>query len=190
MRLLAPAGAGGAAFLLSGNFDAIKSYNNSDSYALSVALLGDQIAGRGTLPTRWPTANPPLGRAAALELQSLLLAMGYQVGTPDGQVGRTVPVFDGQRVGQAVSPDEGNIRGSDRIGIMGFSAGGHLASTAGTHFENVVIPNEKKTSVRPDFMILIYPVISFQMSFAHVGSRDQLIGKQPQPSARKKDHAS
>ena len=67
----------------------------------------------------------------------------------------------------------------NRIGIMGFSAGGHLASTAGTHFKNVVIPNEKNTSVRPDFLILIYPVISFQDNITHLGSRDQLIGKQP-----------
>jgi len=67
----------------------------------------------------------------------------------------------------------------DRIGIMGFSAGGHLASTAGTHFKSVVIPNDKNTSVRPDFMILIYPVISFKDSITHMGSRDQLIGRQP-----------
>jgi membrane-bound lytic murein transglycosylase B len=106
MRLLAPAGAGGAAFLLSGNFDAIKSYNNSDSYALSVALLGDQIAGRGTMPTRWPTTNPPLGRTDALELQSLLLAMGYQVGTPDGQVGpRTRAALQAYQKSQNVLAD-------------------------------------------------------------------------------------
>lgn len=87
MRLLAPAGAGGAVFLLGSNFEAIKSYNASDSYALSVALLGDQVAGRGVLPTRWPTDNPPLGRALATEMQTLLLGMGYQIGTPDGQIG-------------------------------------------------------------------------------------------------------
>jgi membrane-bound lytic murein transglycosylase B len=87
MRLLAPAGASGAVFLVGGNFDAIKSYNASDSYALSVALLGDQIAGRGALPSRWPTDNPPIGRALATEMQTLLLGMGYQVGTPDGQIG-------------------------------------------------------------------------------------------------------
>ena len=87
MRLMVPAGAGGAIFLVSGNFDAIKSYNNSDAYALSVALLGDQIAGRGALPTRWPTDNPPIGRAQATELQTLLAGLGYQVGTPDGQIG-------------------------------------------------------------------------------------------------------
>ena len=66
-----------------------------------------------------------------------------------------------------------------KIGIMGFSAGGHLASTAGTHFDSAFIDNPKHISLRPDFMILIYPVISFQDSVTHVGSRDQLIGKKP-----------
>ena len=73
---------------------------------------------------------------------------------------------------------EWNINPS-KIGIMGFSAGGHLASTAGTHFNRAVIANEKNTSLRPDFMILIYPVISFNDSITHHGSRDQLIGKTP-----------
>ncbi len=66
-----------------------------------------------------------------------------------------------------------------RIGIMGFSAGGHLASTAGTHFDRSVIDNPDNISLRPDFMILIYPVISFQDSVGHMGSREQLIGKKP-----------
>jgi acetyl esterase/lipase len=73
---------------------------------------------------------------------------------------------------------EWNINPS-RIGIMGFSAGGHLASTAGTHFKKSFIPNEDKINLRPDFMILIYPVISFQDSIGHLGSRDQLIGQHP-----------
>ena len=64
-----------------------------------------------------------------------------------------------------------------RIGIMGFSAGGHLASTAATHFNHNYISNEKNINLRPDFAILIYPVISFQNDIAHTGSRDQLIGK-------------
>jgi acetyl esterase/lipase len=65
------------------------------------------------------------------------------------------------------------------IGIMGFSAGGHLASTAGTHFEKAVIDNPNNTSLRPDFMLLIYPVISFTDSLAHMGSRENLIGENP-----------
>ncbi|MBI1770623.1 MAG: alpha/beta hydrolase [Bacteroidetes bacterium] len=67
----------------------------------------------------------------------------------------------------------------NKVGIMGFSAGGHLASTAGTHFKTSVIPNEEKISLRPDFMVLIYPVISFQDSIGHIGSRDALIGQKP-----------
>src|SRR5215217_934459 len=49
----------------------------------------------------------------------------------------------------------------NRIGIMGFSAGGHLASTAGTHFNTPLIENKNNVSLRADFMILIYPVITF-----------------------------
>ena len=70
-----------------------------------------------------------------------------------------------------------------RIGILGFSAGGHLASTAGTHFTRVVIPDAGGISVRPDFMVLLYPVISFDDSTGHRGSRDNLIGKNPSASA-------
>ncbi len=65
-----------------------------------------------------------------------------------------------------------------KIGIIGFSAGGHLASTEGTHFDKLVIDNKENISVRPDFMILLYPVISFG-PMTHVGSRESLIGKTP-----------
>ena len=66
-----------------------------------------------------------------------------------------------------------------RIGIMGFSAGGHLAATAGTHFQKDYIPNPDKISLRPDFLLLIYPVISFRPPIAHMGSRENLIGPEP-----------
>src|SRR5690606_16884766 len=64
----------------------------------------------------------------------------------------------------------------DRIGIMGFSAGGHLASTAAVRFSNPVIESEG-VSLRPDFVVLGYPVVSFRDSIGHVGSRDNLLGK-------------
>lgn len=68
----------------------------------------------------------------------------------------------------------------DKIGIMGFSAGGHLASTAATHFNLIADPTIKDTtSVRPDFAILIYPVISFNDSITHKGSKLNLIGNNP-----------
>ncbi|MCF2503970.1 alpha/beta hydrolase [Dyadobacter sp. CY107] len=68
-----------------------------------------------------------------------------------------------------------------KIGIMGFSAGGHLASTAGTHFETRYIDEAGSTSLRPDFMILVNPVVSFNDSTGHIGSRDNLLGKNASP---------
>jgi acetyl esterase/lipase len=72
----------------------------------------------------------------------------------------------------------------DRIGIWGFSAGGHLASTAGTHFDggdsNAADPIDR-LSCRPDFMILAYPVISFVTEYAHKGSYRNLLGNDPDP---------
>ena len=67
----------------------------------------------------------------------------------------------------------------NKIGIMGFSAGGHLASSAGTHFTQAVRKELSGVNIRPDFMLLIYPVISFNDSIGHIGSRDNLIGKNP-----------
>jgi acetyl esterase/lipase len=71
----------------------------------------------------------------------------------------------------------------DRIGIMGFSAGGHLASTAGTHFDagnaSAADPIDRQSS-RPDFLVLCYPVITFGQ-FAHRGSERMLLGENPTP---------
>lgn len=68
----------------------------------------------------------------------------------------------------------------NQIGIMGFSAGGHLASTAATHFQFMAdVENKDTTSTRPDFAILIYPVISFDSTITHKGSRNNLIGLAP-----------
>lgn len=68
----------------------------------------------------------------------------------------------------------------DKIGIMGFSAGGHLAATASTLFEQQVGEiTDESVSVRPDFSLLIYPVISFDDAITHAGSKERLIGKNP-----------
>src|SRR5262249_17384136 len=69
---------------------------------------------------------------------------------------------------------------AQRIGIMGFSAGGHLASTAGTHFDMGKADADdpiERASCRPDFLILCYPVITFDPPHAHMGSRNNLVGK-------------
>ena len=75
---------------------------------------------------------------------------------------------------------------SDRIGIMGFSAGGHLAATAGTHFDAgkaaaTDVDAIDRASCRPDFLILAYPVISFDPAIAHSGSVRNLLGDNPDP---------
>ncbi|HEU4902634.1 MAG TPA: alpha/beta hydrolase [Flavisolibacter sp.] len=66
-----------------------------------------------------------------------------------------------------------------KIGIMGFSAGGHLAATAATHFNKACISNKDAISLRPDFAVLIYPVISFTEDLAHKASREFLLGTKP-----------
>jgi acetyl esterase/lipase len=66
-----------------------------------------------------------------------------------------------------------------KVGVMGFSAGGHLASTVGTHFDKVLVDNPGGLSVRPDFMVLIYPVITMADAKTHWGSREALLGMQP-----------
>jgi len=92
-----------------------------------------------------------------------------------------VPLEDAQRAIRLVRSQakQYGVAG-DRIGIMGFSAGGHLASTAGTHFDygdkrakNAI----DRVSSRPDFMILSYPVITFEDAYAHMGSRNYLLGQ-------------
>ncbi len=65
-----------------------------------------------------------------------------------------------------------------KVGVMGFSAGGHLSSTLSTHYRNALI-NSGKISMRPDFTVLIYPVISFSDSIGHIGSRKNLLGEHP-----------
>ena len=69
---------------------------------------------------------------------------------------------------------EWNIK---KLGIMGSSAGGHLASTAATHFD---------AETRPDFQILFYPVITMDPSYTHMGSHDNLLGKNPAKELEKK----
>lgn len=93
------------------------------------------------------------------------------------------PLMDAQRAMRLVRPkaEEWNLDPA-KIGIMGFSAGGHLASTLGTHFDygnkdatDVV----ERESCRPDFMVLVYPVIIFTQPSCNVGSREALLGKNP-----------
>ncbi len=105
----------------------------------------------------------------------------YRLPNDSNNIDKSIaPLQDAQRAIQLVRQHaaEWHVNPA-QIGIMGFSAGGHLASSAGTHFTKALIDNPGNTSLRPDFMVLLYPVISFTDSLAHGGSRDALIGKMP-----------
>ncbi|TDX09746.1 alpha/beta hydrolase [Flavobacterium sp. S87F.05.LMB.W.Kidney.N] len=67
----------------------------------------------------------------------------------------------------------------NKIGILGFSAGGHLASTLSTHYDDKVYESTYKVSARPDFSILMYPVISMENQITHKGSQTNLLGSNP-----------
>lgn len=86
-RIFLPSGSQGPAFLMLPNFDVIKRYNNSNNYALAVGHLADRILGVGGFSRSFPANETGLNKAMRTELQSLLNARGYNVGTPDGAIG-------------------------------------------------------------------------------------------------------
>jgi membrane-bound lytic murein transglycosylase B len=110
-RLYMPAGASGPAFLLLPNFDVIKRYNNSDSYALAVGHLADRIIGGGSFATPWPAGDYALSKAQRSELQSLLSRAGYDVGTPDGVVGPKTRAAVMAFQARAGLPADGHVSG-------------------------------------------------------------------------------
>lgn len=70
----------------------------------------------------------------------------------------------------------------ERIGVVGFSAGGHLASTLATHFDQSYVDNPDHAVLRPDFLVLVYPVISMDPKITHLDSRKSLLGNDPPES--------
>ncbi len=132
--------------------------------ALSMDKEGDQIA-------RWLNS---IGVTA--------FVLKYRLGP---RYHHPIELNDAQRAIRTVRAKAAEYRVMpDRIGIMGFSAGGHLASTASTHFTaesaSAADPIDRMSS-RPDFAILCYPVISFTTPYTHRGSLRNLLGDQPDP---------
>ncbi|MBD0369058.1 MAG: alpha/beta hydrolase [Flavisolibacter sp.] len=127
----------------------------------------------GTDVAKWLNAN---GIAAAV--------LKYRLpNSKSNVVPHLSPLMDAKRAIRLVRAhaDQWNIK-RDKVGVMGFSAGGHLASTLGTHFDggdSKATDSVERFSSRPDFMILMYPVISMSKNIMHVGSRNNLIGDQP-----------
>jgi membrane-bound lytic murein transglycosylase B len=86
--LFLPTGVNGPAFVVTDNFEVIRQYNTSDSYALAVGHLGDRIFGGAPIRRAWPTGERQLSGAEITELQRLLQARGHQVGRIDGRIGQ------------------------------------------------------------------------------------------------------
>jgi acetyl esterase/lipase len=132
----------------------------------------------------WGIAVEHEGAQIAKWLNSLgITAFVLKYRLPDNTImeNKTIaPTQDGQRAIRLVR-SHAKEWGIDphKIGIMGFSAGGHLASTLSTHFNEKVYEPEDLTSARPDFSLLIYPVISMDSSITHWGSRINLLGDRP-----------
>jgi acetyl esterase/lipase len=100
--------------------------------------------------------------------------------------GHPAPLQDAQRAIRTVRSRaaEWGVK-PDRIGILGFSAGGHLASTAATHFDDKVYDAGDaidSASARPDFAVLVYPVVSMAEPYTHRGSVQSLLGRNPDPA--------
>jgi acetyl esterase/lipase len=105
------------------------------------------------------------------------IVLKYRIPNDANQIDKSIaPLQDAQQaiLLARINADTWGID-KNKIGIMGFSAGGHLASSLATHYNDVKIDNPTKVSLRPDFQILIYPVISFGPE-GHEGSRINLIG--------------
>jgi len=123
------------------------------------------------------------GQAVAEEFNKIgvtAFVVKYRLPSDQIMVDKTIgPLQDAERAVQMVRERaaEWGVN-PHKVGVIGFSAGGHLASTIDTHFDKVVIDNKNNISVRPDFAMLIYPVISFG-PFAHAYSRENLVGKNP-----------
>lgn len=134
----------------------------------------EAIDKEGHEPARWFQEHGVVG-----------IVLKYRL--PQGTDGDAAPLEDVSRAIRLVRQraSEWSIDAT-RIGVMGFSAGGHLASTGATHFDDgdstAKDPIERVSS-RPNFQILIYPVISMDDAIAHQGSRERLLGKSPSAKA-------
>ena len=115
------------------------------------------------------------------EMGVTAFVLKYRLPNDQSQPDKSIaPLLDAQQALRLVRQQAAKYSlNPERIGMMGFSAGGHLAATAGTHFARPVGSNPGSASVRPAFLVLLYPVISFSDSLRNAGSCDNLLGKNP-----------
>ena len=147
----------------------------SDKQSNSSAIIICPGGGYGGLLTK--REGTDVARAFA-KLGIAAIVLKYRL--PDDRIMKDKSIGPLQDALQALktvqqNADKWNID-PKRIGIMGFSAGGHLASSAGTHYDAPIIENPENINLRPDFMVLVNPVISFTDEIGHKGSRNNLLG--------------
>jgi acetyl esterase/lipase len=178
-RLLWPNGAPGALGDADADKPSITVYLAPEEKASGAAVVVCPGGGYGVL------AMDHEGRQIAEWLNARGIAafvLRYRLGP---RYHHPIELGDAQRAIRTVRARAAEFRVSpDRIGIWGFSAGGHLASTAGTHFDSGSQDSTDpvdRVSCRPDFMILCYPVVSFTTDYVHKGSRRNLLGDAPDP---------
>lgn len=177
VEVLWPAGAPGAKGTADGDIPKLTVYLPDKDKATGASVVICPGGGYGHL------AIDHEGHQIAQWLNSFGVAgfiLQYRHRNSGAGYGHPAPLQDAQRAVRTVRSraDEWSVK-PDCIGILGFSAGGHLASTGVTHFDDKVYePRDDidKASARPDFGVLVYPVISFVEPFTHVGSRQNLLG--------------
>jgi len=183
VELLWPAGAPGAKGQAEGDKPTLTLYLPPKEKATGAAIVICPGGGYGALATDHE------GLQIGQWLNSFGVAgfmVKYRHSRSGAGYGHPAPIQDAQRAIRIVRSraQEWGVDPS-RIGILGFSAGGHLASSAATHFhESFYEPKDKvdQVSCRPDFAVLVYPVISFTEPFTHTGSRKNLLGANPDPA--------
>lgn len=177
--LLWPGGAPGAVGEEDADRPSIRIYAAPETAATGTAIVVCPGGGYGGL------AMDHEGQQVARWLNSIgvtAAVLKYRLGP---RYRHPAPLQDVQRAVRYMRAHSSDLQlAATRIGVMGFSAGGHLASTVSTHFD-AGDPNAEdaieRASCRPDFSVLCYPVISFEAPYTHKGSVRNLLGEAPDP---------
>lgn len=136
--------------------------------------------GGGYVGLTWKTEGPSMGQFFQ-DHGMAAFVVKYRLPSDKTMIDKSVGPIEDAEQAMILVRQHAKEWGVDpnRVGIIGFSAGGHLASTLGTHFAKDYVANPDHINLRPNFMILCYPVISMDPQIAHMGSRIALLGEHP-----------
>jgi acetyl esterase/lipase len=156
-------------------------YEPPVSRATDTAIL--VFPGGGYLVLAWEAEGQRIARAFQDRGVTAVLVR-YRLPSDETMTDKTIgPLQDAQQAILQVRRHATDWKiNRQKVGAIGFSAGGHLASMLGTQFDQVLIPNPDRMNVRPSFLILVYPIISFVQGRVHPDVRRALIGEDPADS--------